>query len=194
MSGVYFIRCGDSVKIGFATDLPMRLRSLQTGNPNALTVLGYVAGTQKAEKAMHRALADARGSGEWFAAEPAMRLLEDCLASCDVSASIAACQQRAAAKAEASRLSRQSFEAPFAEAVAAAFQAAVDKHGSAFVAKHVGLGQRQLSNVINMRAMPAAHRLFALLALDDRALDEIAALYGLAVVPAIAQIDQVKAA
>jgi hypothetical protein len=45
------------IKIGFAADVPRRLRELQTGNPYKITLLFTVEGTLRQEQAIHDALA-----------------------------------------------------------------------------------------------------------------------------------------
>jgi hypothetical protein len=69
---IYFIHDPISrrVKIGVAGDPYGRLRALQTGNPNRLTMLGIIPGGLSEESALHRRFADYRGSiGEWFRGE-----------------------------------------------------------------------------------------------------------------------------
>lgn len=69
---VYFIAIGDPyithVKIGFTNDSPFsRLKSLQTGCPFPMRVLGFILGNKAHEAELHRVLADDRTTGEWFA-------------------------------------------------------------------------------------------------------------------------------
>lgn len=63
---VYFIQCGNYIKIGHADDPERRLRELQTGNPNKLELLGYVSGDIVREREIHFTFADFRTDGEWF--------------------------------------------------------------------------------------------------------------------------------
>lgn len=66
---VYFILSGETglVKIGWTAGEPMkRLRDLQTGNGENLTLIYAHAGTQRDEKAIHAAHADKHVRGEWF--------------------------------------------------------------------------------------------------------------------------------
>lgn len=68
---IYLIACSNplSVKIGFTRGDPrFRLRSLQTGCPTRLVLLGWFPGTIEDEQEWHRELADHRLSGEWFSA------------------------------------------------------------------------------------------------------------------------------
>ena len=63
---VYFIRCLDSVKVGYSKHPNLRLSGLQTANPNKLEMLGYFAGSKYEEQEIHEDLKKHRQSGEWF--------------------------------------------------------------------------------------------------------------------------------
>jgi hypothetical protein len=67
---VYFVEMEGSkaIKIGFtaADDVAQRMRQLQTGQPNKLSLLGSIAGDQDAERSLHAIFAAYRVSGEWF--------------------------------------------------------------------------------------------------------------------------------
>lgn len=63
---VYFIRCGDFVKIGFSKDPGGRLRALLPGSPHDMQLLAAHPGTERDEAALHRALAKHRHKWEWF--------------------------------------------------------------------------------------------------------------------------------
>jgi hypothetical protein len=65
---LYFIGSADqdAVKIGFATEVAMRLSSLQTGNPSELTFVASVPCTFGAEQHLHRMLKDHRLRLEWY--------------------------------------------------------------------------------------------------------------------------------
>ncbi len=74
---VYFIGEEDSgycrVKIGVAKDIEKRRTNLQTGNPSAIQLLGWI-NTEAAfdlERQLHRHFETTRVRGEWFAIEPA---------------------------------------------------------------------------------------------------------------------------
>ena len=76
---VYFIG-GDEgpVKIGWtATDARRRLRSLQTGNPTRLAILGEARGSLATEAQIHRRLREHRLTGEWFERGPALNELAE---------------------------------------------------------------------------------------------------------------------
>ena len=63
---IYFIRCLDSVKIGYSKHPIVRLHALQTANPNKLEMIGYFAGNKFHEQKIHQDLEKYRQSGEWF--------------------------------------------------------------------------------------------------------------------------------
>lgn len=76
---IYFIEDGDAVKIGFTKDAnpKNRIRSIQTGNPKKLTLLGFVPGTIQDERRIHNDLKDYRLEGEWFSfATPVISYIE----------------------------------------------------------------------------------------------------------------------
>lgn len=69
MSYVYFIaaKATNSVKIGFTALNPdRRLRAMQTGNADELTLLGWYDGTIDDEQRWHSRFAEYRIRGEWF--------------------------------------------------------------------------------------------------------------------------------
>lgn len=61
---------GMAVKIGMTTDVPKRLATLQTGHPNALTILGTMPGDRQEESILHNTFTRFRIRGEWFHAHP----------------------------------------------------------------------------------------------------------------------------
>jgi hypothetical protein len=63
---VYFIRSGNFIKIGHATNPNRRLKELQTGNPNHLELMGVIPGGPNAESHIHSIFSDFRTNGEWF--------------------------------------------------------------------------------------------------------------------------------
>lgn len=68
---VYFVTIGEPypthVKIGFtAKDPHDRVKSLQTGCPFQMCLLGFVFGTRDMERELHDVLRDQRLHGEWF--------------------------------------------------------------------------------------------------------------------------------
>jgi hypothetical protein len=70
LSSVYFIRCGTAgdIKIGVtAGDVQDRVRALQTGASEPLTVLAVVDGDVTLERALQARFADLKKTGEWFA-------------------------------------------------------------------------------------------------------------------------------
>lgn len=72
---VYFIQSGDGgpIKIGYSTNVAVRLADLQTASPHDLTLLASLPGGPKLEKVIHRGFDEHRIKGEWF--RPAEDLL-----------------------------------------------------------------------------------------------------------------------
>ena len=73
---VYFIQgqCGGAIKIGFSFKPAERLKSLQTGYPDTLTILTMVPGTVELERQIHEEFDHCRLNGEWF--KPEQQLLD----------------------------------------------------------------------------------------------------------------------
>lgn len=69
---VYFVvgELTGLVKIGSAVDPIDRLRTLQTGSPDRLTLVTTIAGGEKAERALHKQFSGSRVHGEWFSPTP----------------------------------------------------------------------------------------------------------------------------
>lgn len=67
---IYFVSCGDFIKIGFAEAVKQRLRNLQSSSPFELKLLHSMRGTLAREGELLAAFADIRQRGEWFKAEP----------------------------------------------------------------------------------------------------------------------------
>jgi DNA-binding transcriptional regulator YdaS (Cro superfamily) len=67
MSGfVYFVRCGDFVKIGFSKRPDGRLRYLRTATPFDFVLVGAHAATVHDERHLHKIFKAHRHRGEWF--------------------------------------------------------------------------------------------------------------------------------
>lgn len=69
MSWVYFIACGETmrVKIGYTTGSPYdRLKSLQTGSPTMLVLMALQRGGPDVERQLHKKFEKHRVRGEWF--------------------------------------------------------------------------------------------------------------------------------
>jgi hypothetical protein len=68
---IYFIRCGDAIKIGYSDCNPQgRLKTMQTGNPVKLELLAVTDGSETDEVAYHAHFVDLHIHGEWFRCEP----------------------------------------------------------------------------------------------------------------------------
>jgi hypothetical protein len=66
-SRVYFIEAHDGpIKIGVAQNPMNRLRSLQTGHPFELQLLGTIPGNATDEKRLHHRFSKYHLRGEWF--------------------------------------------------------------------------------------------------------------------------------
>jgi len=77
---VYFILDADreQVKIGRGKDVCKRSKALQTGNPSALQLMGWmvVGNDVIVERRLHKKYKDQRGLGEWFHIGPTEVLTE----------------------------------------------------------------------------------------------------------------------
>jgi len=71
---IYFLRSGDLIKIGFATNVQRRISSLQIANPAPLVLLATMKGSPRREKQLHHRFRSLRVSGEWFS--PGANLLK----------------------------------------------------------------------------------------------------------------------
>jgi hypothetical protein len=67
---LYLIRGAGLIKIGIAYDVDKRIRSLQTGSPVILELVGVLTTTKfdsyAIEKEIHELAQDYRKHGEWF--------------------------------------------------------------------------------------------------------------------------------
>lgn len=63
---VYAIECAGFVKIGWTSNLALRVKHLTTANPLPLRVLGAIDGTRGTEQEFHRMFAKKQENGEWF--------------------------------------------------------------------------------------------------------------------------------
>jgi hypothetical protein len=63
---VYFLECGDFIKIGWSQNARMRINGLQNSLPFEIRVLCISYGDVKLEKALHAKFAHLRHRGEWF--------------------------------------------------------------------------------------------------------------------------------
>ena len=76
-SVVYFIGCGDFIKIGLASSLRRSNLFLSNATPYPLVVLATVSGDRRTEKRIHRRFDAARHKGEWFRKTPELLALID---------------------------------------------------------------------------------------------------------------------
>ncbi|MBD7992813.1 GIY-YIG nuclease family protein [Ochrobactrum sp. Sa2BUA5] len=66
---VYFLRSGDTVKIGFSRSVPKRVKSLSAATPHETEVLKVIPGTNQTERYFHTHFRAYRQKGEWFRLE-----------------------------------------------------------------------------------------------------------------------------
>lgn len=78
---VYFIQCGEFIKIGTAIDVGARIRSIRASNPHPIEVLKVMPADDDLEKDLHKRFATSRHRGEWF--KPS-RELSDLIANVSV--------------------------------------------------------------------------------------------------------------
>lgn len=73
---IYFIQgeVTGLIKIGLAIDVRARLKDLQQGSPDRLSILGVMLCHQRGalERELHRRFDDCRAHGEWFEPRPAL--------------------------------------------------------------------------------------------------------------------------
>jgi Meiotically Up-regulated Gene 113 (MUG113) protein len=67
---IYFIRCGDCIKIGFSKNPWARLATLKTGMPENPVMLGHFSGMLEQETELHDRFKSYRLNREWFKATP----------------------------------------------------------------------------------------------------------------------------
>jgi hypothetical protein len=67
---LYFLRCGDYLKIGITHDLVRRVRQFKEGNPYPIVLEAYrsipAAMARQIEMSVHAELAHVHHEGEWF--------------------------------------------------------------------------------------------------------------------------------
>lgn len=63
---VYFIECGEFIKIGRTSDIDRRVKSLSRHTPSDLKVLATIPGDHTTEYDFHTRFFASRHKGEWF--------------------------------------------------------------------------------------------------------------------------------
>lgn len=74
---IYFVTEGKHIKIGYTTqDIEKRIKQLNTGSVQNISLLGWICGDKAKEKELHIKFAQSRVryNGEWF--EPTENLLD----------------------------------------------------------------------------------------------------------------------
>ncbi|WP_422383230.1 GIY-YIG nuclease family protein [Roseibium album] len=75
---LYFIKCGEFVKIGITSDIRKRLGEIKNGNPHDLELLHITAGKRNEERALHIRFSKFRHRDEWFRFEGELKaFIED---------------------------------------------------------------------------------------------------------------------
>jgi len=69
---IYFIECGEFIKIGFTYSLDLRIRTIRSSNPFDLRVLHKMRGTIAREAEILAKFSHLRHHGEWFRKAPAL--------------------------------------------------------------------------------------------------------------------------
>jgi hypothetical protein len=77
--GVYFLECGNFIKIGISEDVHRRLKELRTMIPFDVDVLGFIpcaaySEAKIVESALHIEFAKLRHRGEWFSDSEYLRV------------------------------------------------------------------------------------------------------------------------
>lgn len=67
---LYFIQCGDAVKIGRTTNIVNRLGNMQVNSPHEINCLLLLKGRGREERDWHQRFAGERIRGEWFRLSP----------------------------------------------------------------------------------------------------------------------------
>lgn len=69
---IYFVQglCGGAIKIGYSKQPDVRLKDLQTGYPDTLTILFMLPGDETIEHGLHKEFEFCRLKGEWFRPDP----------------------------------------------------------------------------------------------------------------------------
>ena len=78
---IYFIRCGEFVKIGFSDNPRSRIAAIQTSNPYPVDVLAIVPGNYEFEAELHQRFTHLRYKNEWFRDTESIRQVIDDLVS-----------------------------------------------------------------------------------------------------------------
>lgn len=63
---VYFLQCGEFIKIGFTFSLATRISSIRGSTPFEVNLLGYICAPPELELSLHGQFEHLRHSGEWF--------------------------------------------------------------------------------------------------------------------------------
>jgi hypothetical protein len=73
-AGVYFIKAGNAIKIGYSISVTDRMVNLQTGNHEKLQLLGLLNIEQRYERLIRAQFEHLHLHNEWFRDDPEIRL------------------------------------------------------------------------------------------------------------------------
>jgi len=75
--GIYFIKCGKYVKIGYSNNIQRRLYNLKTANPYELTLIFTIKGNREKESRIHKLFKQygTYHKGEWFKYDEFMEIM-----------------------------------------------------------------------------------------------------------------------
>jgi len=73
LTSVYFVRVGDFIKIGFASNPQSRILELSNGCPYEFKLLATITGDKTDERKLHRRFESLRHRGEWFRFESPLK-------------------------------------------------------------------------------------------------------------------------
>ena len=73
---VYFIKCRDKIKIGYSTNVEKRIKQLSVGNGEKLELIYKIQSDRYLETILHKKYRNYHISGEWFEAEPIIRMIK----------------------------------------------------------------------------------------------------------------------
>ncbi|MDP3940647.1 MAG: GIY-YIG nuclease family protein [Deltaproteobacteria bacterium] len=66
---VYFLRCGDFIKIGWSKEFGRRIKALSTSSPYDIELITTIDGSPKLERELHKRFSSHHHRNEWFRLE-----------------------------------------------------------------------------------------------------------------------------
>lgn len=74
---IYFLRCGDAIKIGCSTRIKTRIEQIEKDIGQRVELLGFIFGSFATERLIHKRLASHAEGNEWFQDCGPVRVLID---------------------------------------------------------------------------------------------------------------------